>query len=445
MGNPPYQQSPPRPHPQAPLRVHHQDSPEPPLAAHLDPWLTVKPESPLAQLVAQTMDYLPGARSDALAKRQAIIAALYANLTLSPAVAIPLANAKLTRYDRREVVSSQLKPVIDLLEVCRLIVRHPAVFRERRTVIELTPGLQTYFDHQGVTASDVARLPDEEVILLRKRKTKGRDRHADQDAAAGADGLFDASAPSAGELIDYADTPETRRLRDEVRAFNQFLASAEVRLAGEAAPPPPFKPFRRIFATDGHERFDLHGRLYGGQAGGWHQGLAKDQRHRIRINGEPVADLDFANMHVRLAYAEARCAPPEGDPYCIPGLEHHRAGVKAVVSAMLSRIGPLTKLPPKVRAMLPTAWKGPQVAVAIKAHHPKIAHLFGRDRGIRYMFTDSTILMAVLIRLTHEGIPALPMHDGLMVQQSARNLAKGIMEEEAQCIAGVRLPVAMKL
>lgn len=429
------------PSPQATLKEQPQDSPQPLPASHLDPWLTVKPGSPLAALVAQTMDYLPNARRDALAKREAIVGALFANLTLSPAVAVPLANAKLTRYDRREVVSSQLKPTLDVLEMCFLIIKHPAEFKKRRTIIEAHPRLEALFASNGVSLSDVARLPDEEVIFLRKRKTpaKGQDADAGEQAAP-----FDASTPDAGDLIDYTDTRETRRMRDEVRAFNQFLAAADIRLEGHTGPT-PFKPFRRIFSTDGKKRFDLHGRLYGGQAGGWHQGLAKDQRHRIRINGEPVADLDFANMHVRLAYAEAGCEPPEGDPYCIPGLEDHRDGVKAVTSAMLSRIGELTKLPSTVRAMLPQRWKGPQVAAAIKAHHPRIAYLFGQDRGIRYMFTDSTILMAVLMRLTRKGIPALPMHDGLMVPQSARDLARRIMEEEAHRIAGVDLPVFLVL
>lgn len=206
-----------------------QDSPQPLPASHLDPWLTVKPGSPLAALVAQTMDYLPGARRDALAKREAIIAALYANFALSPAVAVPLANAKLTRYDRREVVSSQLKPTVDDLQMCFLIIKHPAVFRQRRTIIEAHPRLTALFASNGVSPSDVARLPHEEVIFLRKRKTSAKR----QDAEAGEqDALFDASPQDAGDLIDYADTHETRQLRDEVRAFNSFLATADIRLEG---------------------------------------------------------------------------------------------------------------------------------------------------------------------------------------------------------------------
>jgi len=48
-------------------------------------------------------------------------------------------------------------------------------------------------------------------------------------------------------------------------------------------------------------------------------------------------------------------------------------------------------------------------------------------------------------RTLTENIAALPMHDGIMVQHSARHRAKGIMEEEAMNIAGVRLLVAEKV
>jgi hypothetical protein len=113
----------------------------------------------------------------------------------------------------------------------------------------------------------------------------------------------------------------------------------------------PFKPFRRIFATGGPNGFDSHGRLYGGHIGGWHQGLSKEKRHLICINGEPVADLDYSSMHPRLAYAEAGAEPPQGDLYAIPGLEAHRDGVKAAMSAMISRKGDLKRLPSEIRKL----------------------------------------------------------------------------------------------
>jgi hypothetical protein len=71
-------------------------------------------------------------------------------------------------------------------------------------------------------------------------------------------------------------------------------------------------------------RFDQGGRLYGG----FWQNLKTERRRNIRINGEPVAVLDYGSMFTRLAYAEVGAVPPEGDLYVIPGLEGYRSGVK---------------------------------------------------------------------------------------------------------------------
>jgi hypothetical protein len=60
------------------------------------------------------------------------------------------------------------------------------------------------------------------------------------------------------------------------------------------------------------------------------------------------------------------------------------------------------------------------------------------------MFIDSQILMAVVLRLMLGNVPALPMHDGIMVQQSSKHRAKLIMEEEALRIVGIRVPVLEK-
>jgi hypothetical protein len=53
--------------------------------------------------------------------------------------------------------------------------------------------------------------------------------------------------------------------------------------------------------------------------------LKKERRANIRINGEPIADLDFKNMFARLAYASVGQEPPEGDLYDVSGfLEGNR-------------------------------------------------------------------------------------------------------------------------
>ena len=60
------------------------------------------------------------------------------------------------------------------------------------------------------------------------------------------------------------------------------------------------------------------------------------------------------------------------------------------------------------------------------------------------MFTESSILMATLQRLIAEDVPALPMHDGIMVPRSKAETAMGVMEESTKVVVGSKLPVSRK-
>ena len=57
------------------------------------------------------------------------------------------------------------------------------------------------------------------------------------------------------------------------------------------------------------QRFDLSGRLFGG----FWQGLKRARRAGIRIDGEPVATIDYSSMFARLAYASKGAEPPAGE------------------------------------------------------------------------------------------------------------------------------------
>ena len=71
--------------------------------------------------------------------------------------------------------------------------------------------------------------------------------------------------------------------------------------------------------------------------------------------------------------------------------------------------------------------------------------LFGKDIAVDLMFTESCILVAVLLRLASIGIAALPMHDGIMVQCSHKEAAREIMEIVAARHSGSPIPVVIKL
>jgi len=43
--------------------------------------------------------------------------------------------------------------------------------------------------------------------------------------------------------------------------------------------------------------------------------LNRTRRKFIRLEGEPVAELDFASLFLRLAYLQVDQTPPDGDLY----------------------------------------------------------------------------------------------------------------------------------
>jgi hypothetical protein len=112
---------------------------------------------------------------------------------------------------------------------------------------------------------------------------------------------------------------------------------------------------------------------------------------------------------------------------------------------MLSSSNEMTRLPSDVKDALPVGWTGRRLAGAIGAKHPALVPLFGKDLAMDLMFTESCILVAVLLRLARMGIAALPMHDGIMVPLNSGPYAKSVMEAISLTLCGVGIPVAAKV
>ncbi|PWJ91710.1 hypothetical protein C8D77_103408 [Mesorhizobium loti] len=335
-------------------------------------------------------------------------------------LAIPLRHTSQSRYDRKGF--GHLPHVIDAMAAQGLVLKHPAHIKKRRTGIEATGGLLEAL--LSGTVAEVGRAEGEETIWLTARMGRNAIGH---------------KLPY--QLVDYVDTPEACSLRREMEEINAFLATQCIELQGQ--PQAGFKLTRRFLLRDIEDphTFHLHGRLYGG----FWESLPKRLRADLRINGEPIADLDFASMFPRLAYARVGAKPPEGDLYAIPGLEEHRAGVKAGFAAMLSSANEMTRLPSGVKDALPEGWTGRRLARAIEEKHPALVPLFGKDIALDLMFTESCVLVAVLLRLARMGIAALPMHDGVMVPLNSGAQARCIMETTSLALCGITIPVATKV
>jgi hypothetical protein len=203
---------------------------------------------------------------------------------------------------------------------------------------------------------------------------------------------------------------------------------------------------RRYFSLvdgDRAKAWTQNGRLFGG----FWLNLERSRRSNIRIEGERVADLDYASMFARLAYAHMGGDPaPQGDLYDLTGLlrgydkEKHRDAVKQGFNSLLNggRAGSreiLKGLPPKTTAV--------QLRDAVLRKHPGLAQaIAGKPIGLELMFTESRILLGCLKRLMGSRIVALPIHDGLMVGKSKMDEARRVMEEVSNDHLGFPLPVS---
>ena len=306
----------------------------------------------------------------------------------------------------------------------------------------------------GVQLSDFGRDDTEEVVLLTRNSREETP-------------WWEETAPRKvnREPIDYTDTQETHRYRDAIRHLNRFLSEADIDFLDDGQALDPFdRTLRRRFVLrpGQDQRFDQSGRLYGG----FWQNLKTARRRHIRINGEPVVVLDFASMFTRLAYAELDATPPDHDDlYAIPGLEGYRSGVKRAMNCFLFDGGSRRSWPDTFGigvgddkeaeanpdgvaaafdARLPAGWGVARTKQAILRVHPALKMAWGRGFGYRLMFIESQVLVAILQDLAARNIPALGLHDGLLVGVSDKEAAREAMRRAASAVTGIELPVSEK-
>lgn len=188
------------------------------------------------------------------------------------------------------------------------------------------------------------------------------------------------------------------------------------------------------------------------------QTITKEERKHITINGEPVAEVDIqaAVLSIALRWL-SRCPnigpsvvipPLEADPYQFKGLSRFpRDAVKHWVTVSLLRGKLLTKwtddTPPTigqsvrcsdVREAVLNVYPclsciGPEVLpcpsdVLKQADETQRQRLIGWSFGQFLISLECDIIQGALDKLLSEGIVALPIHDGLIVPQSAVEATK---------------------
>jgi hypothetical protein len=125
-------------------------------------------------------------------------------------------------------------------------------------------------------------------------------------------------------------------------------------------------------------------------------------------------------------------------------LTDYRDGVKGALNTLLFAGGDRVRLPTDIKAELPPRWTMRKVRSAIVEKHPMLGDVIERGRGLSLMFTESQVLVALLLKLLEDGIVALPMHDEVMVAQSHAEAARQTMEDVARNVVGFPVPAVIK-
>lgn len=205
--------------------------------------------------------------------------------------------------------------------------------------------------------------------------------------------------------------------------------------------------YPRISAVFSRGSFDCGGRLYSivKRGMGW-QNLSQEERHTITINGESTVELDFKALHISMLYAIMGIQIRE-DPYTYFSTE-----MRSLYKTLMLRLLNARSIRGTLQSIERTLWtlkrkpfilsKEMKILNAVEKfkpnwnklvselmeHHKPIRHFFGSDCGVYLQRLDGEMMLHILSVLAQEGIPALPVHDSVIVPRHAQNRTAEVMQ-----------------
>lgn len=229
-----------------------------------------------------------------------------------------------------------------------------------------------------------------------------------------------------GPILPCPDTEQVAELQQQVERINAIYSRH--RFEGM---PEPF--VRRTFNCADSEDFGFNkgGRLYAD-----FQGMRRASRPNIRIDGQEVVELDLKASQLTILYGITKTPMPAGDPYHIEGLP--RSVVKAIVTAMIGRgntnikrwpseskkrlMGELGGEQPMTSKTFGKVYPITETAAKVLKRHPVLYHLSpGKLDWADLQFIESEVLISAILQLGEDcGIPALPIHDSIIVPEKDR-------------------------
>jgi hypothetical protein len=171
-------------------------------------------------------------------------------------------------------------------------------------------------------------------------------------------------------------------------------------------------------------RLDRGGRFYNT----WWQLIPSEYRSTISIDGEPVVELDYSAMAIRLLYAQLGLQTPI-DPYDLglssENIELKRKILKRFILAITNDKGARFRLKRNEYQVLGVDHHS--LVQLLRVRHLAINHFFFTDKGVELQYLDSQIAEQVMLEGVASGILILSVHDSFIVQEKHEGLLEQIM------------------
>lgn len=240
--------------------------------------------------------------------------------------------------------------------------------------------------------------------------------------------LYDGHKKIKGEVLKV-NAPE--HLWNEMQELNTFLEGFTLEHGTH-------RGFFRGFNNGDRPGFDFDrgGRIYSAGEDSY-QNLPSDERLKLTINGEAVAEVDVRASFITILYAMHKLHF-EGDPYVISGLGiEGRQAVKMFVAATIGNGAPIEKWSKKhakdffddTGLRLRKHWPLSLVAQAALNKHPLLLRLNEPIKGRKRDWSDlmwiesQAILRTMLDLKRNYQVPSYPVHDSLIVAKSKADRA----------------------
>lgn len=242
-------------------------------------------------------------------------------------------------------------------------------------------------------------------------------------------------------LLDFEWCEFSERAYQELSGYCRFMQEQSLIVDGEPLSCYHVTRTFRDWAGDGSF-------LYGGR--GFHpvMRMSKEQRSRILINDSKTVALDYPASEPNILYQmmTGKRLSPDGDPYQVDGLQ--RAEVKPFFTIMLNTSGAFgaakavanwlddkkVKDKDKAPAIAAIERFGSVRAVInaiVERNRPIEACLMkGKAMGQHYQWLEANLVFHVAYQLSLQGVPAITVHDELIVMEKDKELAEFMMYNE---------------